>query len=35
MADGPVPGSIFLSKPYSLQQVDQTLGRIKDNKRSR
>jgi len=27
----PVPGSIFLPKPYSLQQVDQTLCRIKAN----
>jgi DNA-binding NtrC family response regulator len=25
----PVPGSIFLPKPYSLNQVDQTLARIK------
>ena len=24
----PVPGSVFLPKPYSLQQVDQTLARV-------
>jgi CheY-like chemotaxis protein len=24
----PVPGSVFLPKPYSLQQVDQTLTRL-------